>query len=98
MAMATLISCSGDQAADETLPTARRSSFFRTLDRTLRLADWQGYAARFERSQRAGRMRGRGVAHYVESSIGAPREPADVRIDTDGRVTVEDRAVRRWRC
>ena len=58
------------------------------LDEALRLADWNGFQLRRDDAQSRGRLRGRGIAPYVESSIGSPRERADVHIDKNGSVTV----------
>lgn len=58
------------------------------LDRALALADWQGFPARRAASRRRGRLRGIGLANYVESSIGAPRERAEIAVSPEGLVRV----------
>jgi carbon-monoxide dehydrogenase large subunit len=40
--------------------------FERVLDQGLSLADWNGFAVRAEASQRRGRLRGRGIATFLE--------------------------------
>jgi carbon-monoxide dehydrogenase large subunit len=40
--------------------------FEQVLDRGLALADWNGYAARREASKRRGKLRGRGIATFLE--------------------------------
>jgi aerobic carbon-monoxide dehydrogenase large subunit len=42
----------------------------------MRLADWDGFAARRAEAASRGRRLGRGLANYVESSVGTPREQA----------------------
>ena len=61
----------------------------KSLDMAIGLADWGGFAARREETEARGRLLGRGVAHYVESSIGTPVEQARLRvIGPDRRVEV----------
>ena len=50
------------------------------MDWAMRLADWQGFAARRRAAKKRGRLLGLGMANYVESSIGAPREQTRIRI------------------
>jgi carbon-monoxide dehydrogenase large subunit len=54
----------------------------------LELADWAGFDSRARESTTRGLLRGRGFANYVESSIGAPNERADLTIHPAGRVAV----------
>jgi carbon-monoxide dehydrogenase large subunit len=63
--------------------------FARILDRALAESDWSGFEARREQSRRRGRLRGRGLAAYLEWT-GAPvrTETVDMRADADGTVTV----------
>ena len=58
------------------------------LDRALRLADWHGFARRREEAAGRGRLLGRGFAHYVESSIGAPKERTRITVGAQGRVEI----------
>jgi carbon-monoxide dehydrogenase large subunit len=58
------------------------------MDLALRLADWQGFEARRRAAAARGRLLGRGLANYVESSIGAPREQARIDVRPDGLVDV----------
>jgi carbon-monoxide dehydrogenase large subunit len=58
--------------------------FERVLDQGLELADWNGFAARRAASERAGRLRGRGIATFLEWTSGAvfdERVTIDVRPD-----------------
>jgi carbon-monoxide dehydrogenase large subunit len=52
------------------------------------LADAGGFAARRAASRAQGRLRGLGVAVYVESSVGAPREQARLTVHPEGVVDV----------
>ena len=58
------------------------------MDLALRLADWQGFAVRREAALRRGRRQGIGIAPYVESSIGSPKERAEITVLPAGRVRV----------
>jgi carbon-monoxide dehydrogenase large subunit len=54
------------------------------MDRLLALADWQGVEARRAEAKARGKILGVGFANYVESSIGTPKERADVIVRPDG--------------
>jgi carbon-monoxide dehydrogenase large subunit len=54
----------------------------------LGLADADGFPARRAQSRGRGRLRGLGVACYVESSVGAPREQARLTVRPGGPVDV----------
>jgi carbon-monoxide dehydrogenase large subunit len=58
------------------------------MDLALRIADWNGFAARKRKAASRGKLLGRGLANYVESSIGAPREQAQIDVRPDGMVDV----------
>jgi carbon-monoxide dehydrogenase large subunit len=58
------------------------------MDLAMRLADWDGFAARRREAAARGRLLGLGLANYVESSIGAPRERTEWTVTADGRVRV----------
>jgi carbon-monoxide dehydrogenase large subunit len=58
------------------------------LDLSMKIADWDGFAARRKESEARGRLRGLGLGHYVESSIGSPKERADISVHGEGTVTV----------
>jgi carbon-monoxide dehydrogenase large subunit len=62
--------------------------FERMLDGVLEAADWSGFAARREESKRRGKLRGRGLAVYIEWTGALPTETVDIRVDADGAVTV----------
>jgi carbon-monoxide dehydrogenase large subunit len=58
------------------------------LDKTLALADWNGFDARARASAANGRIRGRGLSCFVECVGAYPFEGADIRFEADGTVTV----------
>ena len=57
----------------------------KSLDMVMKLADWDGFDARKRDAAARGRLLGRGVAHYVESSIGTPVEQAEIHVRPDDR-------------
>jgi carbon-monoxide dehydrogenase large subunit len=63
--------------------------FARILERALAESDWNGFAARREQARNRGRLRGRGLAVYLEWT-GAPvrTETVDIQAGADGSVTV----------
>jgi carbon-monoxide dehydrogenase large subunit len=58
------------------------------MDLAMRVADWDGFAARRKAAEVRGRLLGLGLANYVESSIGAPNERSEIRVTPEGRVAV----------
>ncbi|HEY6510470.1 MAG TPA: xanthine dehydrogenase family protein molybdopterin-binding subunit, partial [Burkholderiaceae bacterium] len=63
--------------------------FEKILDQGLKLADWRGYPARREASKRAGKLRGRGIATFLEWTSGmAFDERVTVTVTPDGMIEV----------
>jgi carbon-monoxide dehydrogenase large subunit len=62
--------------------------FARLMDEGMKLADWTGFPARREQSKAAGKLRGIGMATYIESCAGGDEEIAELRIESDGGVAV----------
>ncbi len=58
------------------------------LDWSMRLSEWDGIAARRAEAKSRGKLYGVGLANYVESSIGTPKERAEIRIKPEGRIEV----------
>ena len=58
------------------------------MDLAMRIADWDGFKARRREAKKRGKLLGLGLANYVESSIGAPKEQARITIKPEGRVDV----------
>jgi aerobic carbon-monoxide dehydrogenase large subunit len=61
-------------------------AYRRVMERVLWLADWEEFPARREEAKRRGRCRGIGVANYVDTATGAPREKAEVTVKPEGLV------------
>jgi carbon-monoxide dehydrogenase large subunit len=58
------------------------------MEKAMRLLDWNGFKTRQRKAKKRGKLLGRGLANYVESSIGAPREQARITVRPEGRVDV----------
>jgi len=58
------------------------------MDLVLRNADVKGFATRKREAKKRGKLLGLGIAHYVESSIGAPKERVEIEVLPQGRVRV----------
>jgi len=58
------------------------------MDLAMRIADWDGFKARRREAKNRGKLLGLGLANYVESSIGAPKEQARITIRPEGHVDV----------
>jgi aerobic carbon-monoxide dehydrogenase large subunit len=58
------------------------------MEKVLRLGDWQGFAARRAEAKSRGKCRGIGVANYVDTATGAPREKAEMVVKPEGIVEV----------
>jgi carbon-monoxide dehydrogenase large subunit len=56
------------------------------MDLALRIGDREGFPARRRAAKKRGRLLGLGFANYVESSIGSPRERAEITVLPEGRV------------
>jgi carbon-monoxide dehydrogenase large subunit len=79
------------KALPYTTPTGKiydSGDFAGTLARAQEIADWAGFNKRAAQSKRAGRLRGIGLATYIEACGGNGPETATIRLDRDGGVTV----------
>jgi aerobic carbon-monoxide dehydrogenase large subunit len=63
-------------------------AFEEVMNKTLALADWEGFAAREVASQAAGKLRGRGLCCFVECVGGVPYESSYIRFADDGLINV----------
>ncbi len=61
--------------------------FDRNLEDALGRADHDGFAARKAESGARGRLRGMGIAHYIENCGSGPEETGRMRVEPDGSVT-----------
>jgi carbon-monoxide dehydrogenase large subunit len=68
--------------------TYDRGAYESTMDLALARADWDGFEARRASAKCLGRLRGIGVANYIEIASGIPRERAELTISPDGFVEV----------
>jgi carbon-monoxide dehydrogenase large subunit len=62
--------------------------FARNMARALTLAQWDSFEARRAQSRANGRLRGIGLANYIESPVGAPRERVELTVLADGSVDI----------
>jgi carbon-monoxide dehydrogenase large subunit len=62
--------------------------YLKALDSALALADWDGFNARRRAAKKRRRLRGIGIATYVDTATGVPRERAEVTVQPDGFVDV----------
>jgi carbon-monoxide dehydrogenase large subunit len=62
--------------------------FGAVMDHALAFADWDGFAARRRESEARGRLRGRGISTYLESTGPRGKEMGGIRFDDDGGVTI----------
>jgi carbon-monoxide dehydrogenase large subunit len=61
--------------------------FARVLDRCLKAADWQGFAARTAQSRAKGVLRGRALSYYIEQG-GNFNDRMEIRFDPGGTATI----------
>ena len=62
--------------------------FAACMDMALEAADWTGFADRRARSQAQGKLRGIGLASFLEGAGGRPEELMRVRVEEDGSVNI----------
>jgi aerobic carbon-monoxide dehydrogenase large subunit len=58
------------------------------MEAALVAAKWDGYADRQAESRSHGRIRGRGIGHYLEVTADAGNEMGGIRFEADGTVTI----------
>lgn len=62
--------------------------FERVMNRALKEADYDGFAARRKASEAAGKARGLGLCYYIESILGDQNESAHIEFADDGGVNL----------
>lgn len=58
------------------------------MDLAMRIAEWDSFKERKRAAKKRGKLLGLGLSNYVESSIGSPRERAEITVKPEGRVGV----------
>jgi carbon-monoxide dehydrogenase large subunit len=58
------------------------------MDRVLNLGAWSGFATRRAEAKARGKCRGIGLANYVDTATGVPRERAEITVQPEGVVEV----------
>jgi aerobic carbon-monoxide dehydrogenase large subunit len=62
--------------------------FLGHMERAQKIAEWNSFDTRAAESKRRGRLRGLGLATYIEACGGASAERARLKLEPDGSVTV----------
>jgi len=62
--------------------------FTAVLDKALKVADWEGFAARKAESAARNKLRGRGIGSYLEVTGPPSKEYGGIRFEEDGTVTM----------
>jgi carbon-monoxide dehydrogenase large subunit len=62
--------------------------FLGHMERAQKIADWEGFAKRAGESKSRGKLRGLGLATYIEACGGASAERARLKLESDGTVTL----------
>jgi carbon-monoxide dehydrogenase large subunit len=79
------------KAMPYTTPTGKiydSGDFAGAMARAQEVADWKGFGKRAAASKRAGKLRGIGIATYIEACGNNGPETANLQLDRDGGVTV----------
>ena len=63
-------------------------AYHEVMEKALVLGDWADFAERRAEARQRGKCRGIGVANYVDTATGVPRERAEVTVHPEGRVDV----------
>jgi carbon-monoxide dehydrogenase large subunit len=63
-------------------------NFEGNMDHALALADWAGFEQRRQAARARGRLRGIGLANYIEAPVGAPTERIEVTVSPEGRIDI----------
>jgi carbon-monoxide dehydrogenase large subunit len=58
------------------------------MEEALRAAKWDSYAERQAETKSRGKIRGRGIGHYLEVTADAGNEMGGIRFEPDGNVTI----------
>ncbi len=72
----------------QTGPVYDSGEFEGHMRRAMEVADWKGFKARLKTANKAGKIRGIGMASYIEACGGGGPESSTVILEKDGMVTV----------
>ena len=72
----------------QTGPVYDSGEFEGHMRRAMEVADWKGFKARHAAAKKAGKIRGIGMASYIEACGGGGPESSTVILEKDGTVTV----------
>lgn len=61
-------------------------AYHQVMERALTMGDWTGFPARRTEARTRGKVRGIGVANYVDTATGVPRERAEMTVKPEGVV------------
>jgi carbon-monoxide dehydrogenase large subunit len=64
----------------------------RLLDTALKAADWDGFKNRRKAAKKDGKLRGLGLAMFIEPSGGMGKEQVEIRVATDGKLAMYSNA------
>jgi aerobic carbon-monoxide dehydrogenase large subunit len=68
--------------------TYDNGEYARVMDQAIQLAEWSTFAERRAQAKLRGKLRGIGLANYIEVTMGNPRERAEVIVRAGGNVDV----------
>ena len=68
--------------------TIDSGDFIGTVDRAVEAADWDGFERRRAEARGRGKLRGIGMAFFIESAGGRPVEEMKLRVTKDGKVEI----------
>jgi carbon-monoxide dehydrogenase large subunit len=68
--------------------TYDNGNYEESMDRSLTLADWSEFRKRKAEAKKRGKLRGIGLANYIELTMGYPREWSQVKVLPGGEVEV----------
>jgi len=60
----------------------------RAMDTAISISDWKEFAKRRRESRKLGKLRGIGLANYIECTMGYPREWSKITVKPEGEVEV----------
>jgi carbon-monoxide dehydrogenase large subunit len=61
-------------------------AYHKVMETVLTLGDWQGFSSRRDEARARGKLRGIGIANYVDTATGVPRERAEITVLPSGVV------------